>query len=495
MRTLQSNVVSNLLQTVLGTGLLFLLYRFINQSIGVSEFGIWSVVLATVAVSHLTDLGLTAGITRFVARDIGRANPIRAGQVIDTVMITMAAMVAILSIPLYYLGTVLLPLFFKGHDLALARLILPYALVSLWFTMLSTAVQGALDGCQRMDIRAALMLSGQLLFLLLALWLIPRHGILGLAWAQLLQGMISVAAGRIILRRLVPHLRVMPLRWNPQTLKEMISYGLNIQASTALLLLFDPVTKALLARLGGPATAGLFEMANQVVLKARALIISANQAVVPYIAATPDPAQGTLNTSYARNMRSVYSTAIPMFSMVALWSPLVSWVLLGSIDPDFIKMAALLSAAWCINVFNAPAYFFNMGTGAVHWNTWCQLITSLSNVGLGYGLGSFFAEDGVITAYAASLCAGSLFLVMAFQINNRVSSPRPSWPLFRTILCPIAAGIALAFVAIRPLHTFLTILAPIGLSTLCISGLLWCDPHLQALLQEFRLHAPQKHKP
>ena len=46
------------------------------------------------------------------------------------------------------------------------------------------------------------------------------------------------------------------------------------------MILFDSLTKVLMAKFGGATSAGYFEMANQVVVKGRALIVSANKAIV-----------------------------------------------------------------------------------------------------------------------------------------------------------------------------------------------------------------------
>src|SRR5690554_1215540 len=197
--TFTRNAFASVTQTVGGAALLFVLYRYINMTLGVEQLGVWSVVLATVAASHLADLGLSAGVTRFVARDRARGQDTRAGQVIDTVVLTMAALVALLGWPLFLLGKALLPLFFGGEHLSLALDVLPWALVSLWLTMLSTVLQGGLDGCQRMDLRAGLVLFGQLVLLGMAIWLIPIYGLIGLAWAQITQGVLLVVIGRVLL--------------------------------------------------------------------------------------------------------------------------------------------------------------------------------------------------------------------------------------------------------------------------------------------------------
>jgi O-antigen/teichoic acid export membrane protein len=75
-RPLSSNAAANVLQALAGAALLFALYRYINTTLGVEQLGIWSVVLATASASRLADLGLSAGVTRFVARDRARGEAV-----------------------------------------------------------------------------------------------------------------------------------------------------------------------------------------------------------------------------------------------------------------------------------------------------------------------------------------------------------------------------------------------------------------------------------
>jgi len=264
-KRLVRNVVANLLQAVLGAGLLFALYRYINDTLGVEQLGVWSVVLAAASASRLADLGLSVGVTRFVARDRARDNARRAGKVLDTTALTLMVTVGLILPLAYPIIHGLLPYLFDDQYLQMSQQILPYALLSLWLTIIATVFQGGLDGCERMDLRSALVVSGQVLLLALAFWLVPQHGLIGLAWAQVGQGLFLVVAGRLMLVHTLNVLPIFPMRWRWQVLREMLGYGANVQAATVFMLLLDPVAKAMMAGLGGAAAAGYFEMASQVV--------------------------------------------------------------------------------------------------------------------------------------------------------------------------------------------------------------------------------------
>ncbi len=415
---LAQNALANVFQTVAGAGLLFALYRYINTTLGVEQLGVWSVVLATVSATRLADLGLSAGVTRFVARYRARGELDQAGKVIDTTALTLMATVGALLPVLYHLIARLLPHLFDASHIAHAREILPYALGSLWLTIVAAVFQGGLDGCQRMDFRAGLVVAGQALLLALAVLLVPRRGLVGLAWAQLGQGLFLTVVGRLLLRRALPQLSRLPRHWNMRALREMLGYGANVQTATVFMLLFDPVTKVLMARFGGVAAAGYLEMASQVVLKARAVIVAANQAIVPHVAGLVETEPARISHLYLKNMRLLVFVALPAFALLIAWAGGFSWLLTGAYSSEFVFLLGLLAIAWGINIFASPAYFTNLGTGRVGWNTLSHVIMGALNAGLGWLLGSRYGAHGVALAYAIALVAGSGVLIAIFQHRN-----------------------------------------------------------------------------
>lgn len=417
------NAVANVVQTIVGAALLFAIYHYINTNLGVEQLGVWSVVLATVAVSHLADLGLTGGVTRFVSRDLARLNAERASEVLDTVSLTLMALIGLLLPILYTLGAKILPYLFEGVYLGQALEILPYALFGLWWMMVAAVFHGGLDGCQRMDLRAGLVIAGQVLLLCLAIVLVPTYGLLGLAWAQVVQGVFLAVVGRLLVWRTLPGLPLLPRRWSWSVLKEVLGYGANLQLATIFILLFDAFTKMLMAHFGGPAAAGYFEMASRTVTKIRALIVSANQAIVPHVAALMETEAPGLEKLYRYNMDLLVLFTLPLFSILFAWAGVISWLLIGQYSFEFVFMVAVLGLAWMGNIFTVPAYFINMGSGRIGWNTISHGITGVVNAGLGLVLGHYYGASGVLLAYAVALVVGSGLLYLVFTSMNEISGP------------------------------------------------------------------------
>jgi O-antigen/teichoic acid export membrane protein len=473
-------------QTLVGAGLLFVLYRYINDTLGAAGLGVWSVVMATASASRLTDLGLSASVTRFVARYLARGERKTAAQVVETAAVSLMAILA-LALPLLQqpLAWVLRHLF-DGMRLAQALALLPYALASLWLTVVGAVFQSGLDGCQRMDLRAGLVVAGQVVLVGMTLWLVPQQGLLGLALAQIAQGVFLVATGWWLLRARLPQLSRLPLRWSRPVFGEMLGYGANVQIAALFMLLFDPLTKVLMARFGGPEAAGYFEMANQVVLKVRSLIVAANQAVVPKVAQIAETFPERLALFYRDNVHALIFVALPTFTLLYAWGDLTSLLLVGAISTQLLLFLRWSVVGWALNVFCGPAYFYNLGTGRVGLNTVSHLVMGALNGVMGWSLGRRFGPEGVIVAYVTALVTGSWLLVIATQLRSALSMrdlALGAQTRLAMVCLAVVVGAHLVPAMVRHPGTA-TALVAVG-APLAVALAVWSDPLRKGLWRRF----------
>jgi len=163
--------------------------------------------------------------------------------------------------------------------------------------VITSIFQAGLDGYQRINIRSYLLMGGVIIHLLLCFILAPTYGLIGLAYARIVQNSAILLSTWLLLRRHLPLLPIFPYNWSNNIFKEIIGYGMNFQLISVTSILYDPITKALLSKFGGLSMLGYYEMASRLVQQFRALIVSANQVIVPTIAdlkeKTPERIQGT----------------------------------------------------------------------------------------------------------------------------------------------------------------------------------------------------------
>jgi len=431
------------IQVVVSGGVLFLLYRYLLETIGSEQVGIWAIVLATASASRISEMGFTASAVKYTAKYIARGEKYKASEVIQTTAITIGVVLACVLVGGYPLIVLLIEKIVPVHTQS-ALAILPYALVSVWIGAVSGVFLSGLDGCQRIDLRVLVSMLATVFLLALAWVWVSKHGLIGLAWAQIGQGMLMLLFGGAFLRRELPSLPVFTLKWRYSLFREMFHYGFNFQVISIFGMLVDPVTKALIAKFGGLSSVAYYEMANRMVTQFRSLLVSANQVIVPQVANLHENTPEAIRKLYLDSYRVVFFLALPLFAGVVAVTPMAGELWIGHYEQDFIVYATILSVVYWLNTLTGPAYFINLGTGLMFWNTWSFVVIAPLNVALGYLLGVVWGGVGVALGYGMAMLVGSSLIILGYHRDHHIPFaelfPYESKPLFITCGIGLVAG-------------------------------------------------------
>jgi O-antigen/teichoic acid export membrane protein len=411
-KRISRNVVATVSQVVVSGLVFFVLYRYLYDRLGVEQIGVWSLVLAATSVSRIGDLGLSAGVVRFVAQALGRGDTRRAADVVQTVTLTLGVFMAILLVAGYPLFVLVLNYFLPSHGVLIALSILPYSLMSLWVMIIVSVFNGGLDGCLRMDLRCLLMGLSHLAYLGLAMLLVPKYGIEGVAMAQLLQSFGLLIMLWWVLKQQMKELPLIPLHWKWPVLKDMFGYGVNFQIITVMNMLFDPLVKALMSRFGGLETLGYYEMANRLILQGRAIIIEASRVMVPTIATLQEHNIDRATQLFIISYRMTFYVAVLFYTLLGICITAISMLWLGHYQTTFVQFALLLNLGWFANTLIGPAYFSNLGSGKLRTNMISHIIMGLCSLFVGTALGLNWGGVGVVIGTIVGLIAGSIFLLV-----------------------------------------------------------------------------------
>lgn len=412
------NALAALVQVVVSGGAYFVLYRFLYDTIGIAQVGIWATVLTTTSLSHLANLGLSGSTLVFVSKYLAQDDAARVDAIVETSVVSIGLFMGVVLLGLYPLLRAVLPWIINdAAALPLALRVLPYALGSFWLVSVGGVLLSAIDGFERVDLRNALSMVSVLAYLGLSFALVPSQGLLGLALAQVLQGGLLCGGAWLVLKRLFAPLPALPFRWRRDVFREMLGYNVQFQAMTLAQMLFDPTTRALMARLGGLEAAGFFELAYKMVVQLRSLIVTAHQAIVPTIARLQETAPTRLGALYKKSYGLLLFLILPLLPLLLALMPVVSRLYLGAYEATFVVFADLLVVGWFLNILSAPAYFANLGTGTLRWNIGGHVVAGVLNAGLGAALGWLYGGTGVVVGFVGALLAGSA--VTAFTYEHR----------------------------------------------------------------------------
>ena len=477
------NIFATVTQVIVSGAVLFFLYRYLYDRLGVEQIGVWSLVTSITSITRIGDLGLSAGVVKFVAQALGRRDTKRAADVVQTVALTLGVFMAMLLVIGYPLFKLVLKYFLPIKGVPIALNILPYALISFWTMMMVSVFSGGLDGCFRMDLRGLVMGSSYVIYLGLTMVLIPNYGLEGVVIAQVIQSVGLMVTLWWILRGQLKDLPPIPWHWKFPVLKEMFGYGVNFQIITIVSMLFDPVTKALMSKFGGLEALGYYGMANTFILQGRAVIVEASRVMVPTIATLQEHDKTKATQLFTTSYRITLYVSILFYGLLGISVTTISMLWLGHYQATFIQFALLLNLGWFANTLSVPAYFSNLGWGKLRANVINQIILVLCSLIVGIVLGLNYGGVGVVIGVITGLIAGSIFL-----LASHIKQSDLQWA---TLIIPqgmprlLLLAVFVTFLSNYGGGQRSSVLTVIVIALLCGSSLLllgWLSPYRMMLL-------------
>lgn len=414
------NVTSSVVQVIITGIVYFFIYRMLVIRHGVEVLGVWSLVTASASIANLSNFGFTSAIVKFVAEYDAKNEPGRIHRLLHTSIASILSLFVLIAIIIYAGASVFFDKLIDQQYVELGLLILPIILTGLLLNSAVNVITSALEGFQKNYIRNFASSVASLGYLLLAIFLIPEFGLIGLALAQVLQAAVIFLISDYFLKRTGSGFSILKPGWDRESFKILMGYGYKIQAISIFQLLTDPVTKILVGRFHGITTLGFYEMASRVINQLRQIIAGMDQVSVPIVSHFQQTDKTTIKYIYERGLSFVIFIVFPLFAGIVLFTPYLSKIWIGSIEPVFINCTYILAAGMLLNILNAQAYFNSLGEGHLNGILYMTFFVLVFNTLLGIVLGMTFNIYGVVTANSVSAALGSLFLVYYYQKNNRI---------------------------------------------------------------------------
>jgi O-antigen/teichoic acid export membrane protein len=445
---LRKNALFSIAEVLLNGLGLFFIYKTVVSTLGVSLLGVWSLVLATTAFGRLADVGISAGLARFVARELAKGEAGSPRGYIETGLLSVAAIMGVLTLVAYWPVYFALGIALHGAQLALAREIIPYALLTFWLLNINAVTAAALLGLHRADLRSISNICGMLVQVAASLVLIKGFQLKGLAWAQTAQYIVAIGLSWLFVVRVGRAIPVLPIRFEAHLFKDLLGFGTKLQIGTIANLLFEPATKIIIGHIAGTAVLGLYELAYRMVYQVRGVAITALQTLVPAFATLKESDPPALAALFRKTCRMAALVAAPLMGAVILGAPLVSLIWIGTYSADFVRLTALLALCWAINILAAPAYFLGLGTGEVNANVGGQVVTGLLSPALGLGLGLTFGPYGAVGGVVAGKIVGDLAPAYANRPGGDLRSSALLYPPNMLALAFVGLVSAVAFLLV-----------------------------------------------
>lgn len=415
------NIFFSLSQIVI-TGLVYyFLYKFLLTNLGAEVMGVWAIVLSISSTANIANLGIGSGVIRYTALFNTNDQRPQIDKLVYTSVMLLAGFFLVIIVVIYLISPIWLHAVVKEKYYAEAMSIVPYSLLCLLLNAISGIYAACLDGLQKNYIRSIVFVVSFVMLILFSYLLVPRYGLLGVAYAQLIQAVFLLTAMAGSLSIVLQGHRIFAFRWDKDIFKKIFSFGVQEQVISICQLCFDPLTKSLLGGFGSLSMVTYYEMANRLVLQVRGLLVSANQVLIPIFTSAQEKSAETGNVFYKQvfSLNSLMTTLWIAFLTSAVIPISKLWI--GSEIPAFIYVTILLSVAYFFNIVISPAYFSNMGSAKLKGNVIGNIIIAVLNVSLCYLLGFYFQGYGVVIGWTIALSAGSLYILLAYHKSNQIA--------------------------------------------------------------------------
>lgn len=464
-----SNAVAGIAQTIASGLMLVLLYRFFLDRLGAVVLGEWSLMLAMLGLARILDFGLTGAGVKLTAESLAgnkftEARCYTRWSILGTGLLTMPGVViAVVVIP-SFVGAVGIGAHFGDIGMLAAMG------SAVWLGFVLQSLRGAIDSLQRVDLRHLTIALQAMFFLVLAWILVPAYGEQGLVAAFLLASGFTAIFAAVMLHRLWSPI---PVDDDPRSsatfMRGMIRYGIPFHITGIASQLYDPLTKYLLGCFSSLAAVAWYEMASRLVLLLRGLLVSAMEALVPYVAKVNAVSAPEVAGKYIAALRISLFVGVPWFMALVASSPFISWAWIGAINLEFIALLQLLSVAWLINTISAPAYFFALGLGRQRWNLVAHVLIAILVLTLSSLFGVWFGSVGVVLGYSLAVSAGSIVLMAGFHRDRGIGMGGLSWDppaIVSVVISAITVALCILWWMVPEAMRFVILSVGVGLALL-----------------------------
>ena len=183
-------------------------------------------------------------------------------------MITICFYFVIGSISVIFIPT-LINIFYTGVLAEQLEQLVPYMIVLLSMNALMETHYSSLDGLHKTVARSVISILGNLVCIVLAIWLMPKFGIVGAIFSQISQALVSILLCRVVLVRAISDLGFFPWHFSFFDFKELLKFGSSIHVGTLSGFGFDPLLKISIVHFGGSMLLAYYDLSLKTVGMAR----------------------------------------------------------------------------------------------------------------------------------------------------------------------------------------------------------------------------------
>ncbi len=384
LTNLRRNSWYSVLSMVLRLGVTIISIPVLIRSLGLAQYGIWTVLLSVVNVAALAQLGLDSAVTYHVAHTAADTGTKQRDQVLSSALLMFSALGLIVATIIIVGAPIIVHLLFPSSlpNLPLVPVVIIFggvAILQFWKQWAVAAEAGLL----RYDIQASAE-SASTLFtyggLIVIAWL--GFGLLGLATWFLTAGLVALCIHAYLLHRAVGLRFDLAQGWNRTHAVSLFRFGITQWTAQIGGTLFGQGDRILVNYFLGPAAAGLYSVATSVAARINEFSSVPIQLIVPAISmAQAKEDSERAGAIFARAQRLNGLIVYILSAAIILGSTFLARILVTTADAEDLAPALrIIALVYGLYSLNAPGFFVAMGIGRPAINAGWSLLAGFLSI-------------------------------------------------------------------------------------------------------------------
>lgn len=450
---LVKNTTFNALGRVGTMALTIVLTPLIISSLGEERFAIWS--LATLFTSYIgfLDFGIGMAYSKYIAEYYAKQLPGRINGVVVCGIVLYSLISVIVIATGHFLVLLSLRVFSIPVELhAEAQTAFWIALVVFAGASTFSVFEAVSVGLQRMEYNNLVVVFVTLLSTVASIvYLRAEGGLVGLMLIRTFTTTLHVVMMYVVARRLLPTLNLSPRFLSVAQARELISFGLKVQAGKLANLGTLNVNRMLIGSFAGLLGVSSYQIGHTVVQGVRQVsmvVFSALQPMASQIDATSK--HQDLLALYRTTTRVTVMVAGAGFGLIAATAAPIIVLWTGKLYPVAVTVLTFLALANHIHVSTGTGTALARGIGKPGLETRFGIMLLLASALLGWILGHTWGIHGILLATLIAYSTSSVVFMYGF--NKQVGCANDTF--FRGIILPPTAAMLTGVTTARLLPHF-----------------------------------------
>lgn len=415
---------------------------FIISKIGDIQFGIYALVLGFIGTFGLLDMSISTSFVKFISDYYYKNNFEKLNHTITTGMLFYFVFTAVLTAAGFFLTDFLISVINVPPELTeTAKYVLRVSIL-IFFVTNSFGVFGSiLISLQKMYISSLLNLGFSLINFVAVIFLLNYgFGLFGIVWAQFITITLNVITSFFFVMKSLPEMKIRFANFKLKSLKEMGSFGIQMQVSKLSSFASEKYDELLLGIFSVLNNVTMFNLGSRIVRFGRFLPLQIISQIAPVAAELNSKEEpDKLNELFNDATKYLVAVSTPVFIFIFVYSDLIinSWM--GSGYETASLIVKILITGLLVNIaLSAPGNSITANIGIPKFQMYEGLIHLAINICLTYFLIKLY---GVIGAAYGNSIATIVSSSYVFFVSVKFFGKKYSELFFRIMLIPLFAAV------------------------------------------------------